>query len=307
MRGSTLALSMVLCSVTASAARAQIPTDEVPPPPPAAPAQEAPAGDAPPALAPPPVEPATCAPPCREGYLCHEGSCISACNPPCASGEHCTASGECESGAGPAYDAPPFNPQPISDVEPPSLGNEEHDGFMLRLAIGLGAATLTETVSGGGLGDLESDFSGAGGTFSIDLGGAVTENLVLHGRLADFLIFDPSVTVDGMDVGEATDVSVGGVMFGIGATYYFMPINLYVTGVVGPGRIVLDDGDTTRGRSEYGFAMNLDLGKEWWVSAQWGLGVALRMWFNTVSEDSGSLEGTLDFTGGAILFSATYQ
>lgn len=36
-----------------------------------------------------------CFPPCREGFLCHEGQCVSACNPPCAAGETCTPSGQC--------------------------------------------------------------------------------------------------------------------------------------------------------------------------------------------------------------------
>jgi hypothetical protein len=43
-----------------------------------------------------PIE-AACFPACRAGYLCHEGQCVSACNPPCAAGESCTAAGECRS------------------------------------------------------------------------------------------------------------------------------------------------------------------------------------------------------------------
>lgn len=36
-----------------------------------------------------------CVPSCREGYLCHQGQCIEACNPPCAEGERCVGEGEC--------------------------------------------------------------------------------------------------------------------------------------------------------------------------------------------------------------------
>ena len=36
-----------------------------------------------------------CAPPCRTGYVCHQGQCVSACNPPCSTGENCTAEGQC--------------------------------------------------------------------------------------------------------------------------------------------------------------------------------------------------------------------
>ncbi|MFW6050711.1 MAG: hypothetical protein ACODAU_06025 [Myxococcota bacterium] len=36
-----------------------------------------------------------CVPPCRSGHLCHEGRCVSACNPPCPQGERCTPQGRC--------------------------------------------------------------------------------------------------------------------------------------------------------------------------------------------------------------------
>lgn len=40
-----------------------------------------------------------CVPPCRDGYLCHEGQCIAACNPPCAEGEQCVGEGNCVAAA----------------------------------------------------------------------------------------------------------------------------------------------------------------------------------------------------------------
>jgi hypothetical protein len=36
-----------------------------------------------------------CRPDCRSGYTCIDGRCVSACNPPCANHERCTAAGEC--------------------------------------------------------------------------------------------------------------------------------------------------------------------------------------------------------------------
>lgn len=40
-------------------------------------------------------EPRACDPPCRSGFTCREGQCISLCNPPCRAGERCVQ-GECE-------------------------------------------------------------------------------------------------------------------------------------------------------------------------------------------------------------------
>ncbi len=36
-----------------------------------------------------------CFPRCRQGYVCHQGNCVSACNPPCPQGQQCTAQGTC--------------------------------------------------------------------------------------------------------------------------------------------------------------------------------------------------------------------
>jgi len=41
------------------------------------------------------VEAQSCVPECRQGYMCHQGKCVSLCNPPCAQGEVCTAEGRC--------------------------------------------------------------------------------------------------------------------------------------------------------------------------------------------------------------------
>jgi len=52
--------------------------------------KETPASDGPPATQ------AACVPACRTGYVCVDGRCVMACNPPCAAEERCTAQGECE-------------------------------------------------------------------------------------------------------------------------------------------------------------------------------------------------------------------
>lgn len=40
-----------------------------------------------------------CVPSCRDGYLCHQGQCIAACNPHCAQGEQCVGEGQCVAAA----------------------------------------------------------------------------------------------------------------------------------------------------------------------------------------------------------------
>jgi hypothetical protein len=237
---------------------------------------------------------------------------VSACNPPCAAGEQCNSSGEC---APQSSGAPPntFFSEPEPPIAPPEDGVEQHDGFMLRLALGFGASNMIEKFdeSAGILGSSEFEYSGFSVTFSLDLGGSPVDDLVIHGRIADFLNASPSVSMDGEDLGEVDNLSLAGVLFGVGVTYYFMPINLYITGVVGPswisvgGSSVDSDGDTLS--TDVGFGLNFDIGKEWWVGDNWGLGVAGRLWVTGVEHESSLGPIQYGFVGGALMFSATYQ
>jgi len=52
---------------------------------------------------------AECVPGCRSGYVCVDGSCVSACNPPCGEGERCVGAGVCE----PEKPAAPTAPPPL--------------------------------------------------------------------------------------------------------------------------------------------------------------------------------------------------
>ncbi len=57
-----------------------------------------------------------CVPPCRDGFTCVNGACVSACNPPCAAGEQCL-NGECY------LPAPPTGPTGADpNVPPPAAG-----------------------------------------------------------------------------------------------------------------------------------------------------------------------------------------
>ncbi|MFW5924995.1 MAG: hypothetical protein ACOC9O_02360 [Myxococcota bacterium] len=61
----------------------------------------------------PEEEESSCVPACRSGYVCRQGECVSACNPPCDEGERCTASGDCEpTEASPQPTPNPYGPQP---------------------------------------------------------------------------------------------------------------------------------------------------------------------------------------------------
>jgi hypothetical protein len=77
-----------------------------------------------------PDETKKCFPKCRSGYFCHEGKCISMCNPPCDSDEKCTVKGECVPKAvqaPPAVVAPVPSPPVVSPQPDIVLVEEEEE------------------------------------------------------------------------------------------------------------------------------------------------------------------------------------
>lgn len=286
-----------------SEVRAQGGEADLLPPPPAPAPTPAPTPEAAPAGG------AACTPACRDGYTCMEGACVDACNPPCPAGAHCTGAGACETDLPPPPPTyatlQPAYPEPLP--APPDLDAERHDGFMLRMALGFGGGTATEDAGGGN----SIDYSGFAMSFSVDVGGAPIEDLVLHLRLADFVIIDPDVTLHdpvlgATKLGTVSDLSLAFLLLGPGLSYYFMPVNIYLTAALGMSWANVSD-STDSASSDMGIGVNFDVGKEWWVSDSWGIGLAGRFWYTHVTEESGGLSADLDFTAFGVLFSATYQ
>jgi len=60
-------------------------------------------------------------------------------------------------------------------------------------------------------------------------------------------------------------------------TYYLMPVNVYFSGAVGLSNAVWERSDGERQASRLGLALNLLVGKEWWVDPQWGIGAAAQL------------------------------
>jgi hypothetical protein len=173
-----------------------------------------------------------------------------------------------------------------------------HDGFYLRLQGGPGGMSAKND-------DVDLELKGAGGGLNVEIGGALTENFILYGKLFGVSVPSPDVKLGGItfeDVGNDTRLGMGAV--GAGVTYYFMPINLYVSGAVSATQLTLET-DGERGETNAGPGFHLGVGKEWWVGSQWGLGVGAELALTHVSEkDSDS-----DWNVGSVLllFSATFN
>ncbi|HZJ53343.1 MAG TPA: hypothetical protein VFD38_04330 [Myxococcaceae bacterium] len=175
-------------------------------------------------------------------------------------------------------------------VAAPDPTAHRHLGFYLHLDIGVGY--LGTSASQGG-----PTLSGAALPLSIVIGGAVAEDWIIAGDL--WAAAGPS---PGGSTWGAT--AVAGV--GLNVTHYFMPANVFVSLSPSFTALTLDNGMGFVDRTKTGFGAKLALGKEWWVSAHWGLGVAVEGFFAS-NHDHGTGTATWTTFGGGFLFSATYN
>lgn len=165
-----------------------------------------------------------------------------------------------------------------------------HDGFFLRFHLG------------GGRMDARADrpadpHSGQGpsGHFGFALGGAIVENLILYGEYTQEQASLPYARLTQADWQTRRYFNIGG--FGPGLAYYFMPVNLYVA-----GSVLFLSSDHVRDSS--GAGLKFSIGKEWWVSRNWGLGIAGYGMFSRV--DNGP-ESKIDASNYGLAFTATYN
>ena len=175
-----------------------------------------------------------------------------------------------------------------------------HDGgFMLRMTLGGGGGgtTISDDFN-------ELEFSGGQGEFTIAIGGVVTENLAIHGTLFGFSMVDPEVKINGTSLGEANG-SMTMSAVGAGLTWWVMPANFYLSGSAGFGTLTADPDGTSSETSDTGFAMELALGKEWFVSESWGLGVGGGFSWHTIPD--GDIPENWSGVSLSLRFTATYN
>ncbi len=213
----------------------------------------------------------------------------------------------------PATDAPPpgyFAPPPYYSAAPvagpaatvaSTAGFHQHDGFFARGHFGIGATSLSFSQNG-----VKTTLSGGGVAVGGAVGGVVARNLILYAAFFATDVSNPNQDVGGTSVvSDVGEISFGG--FGPGVAYYFEPLNLYVSGSLGLCGLRTREGHTDRVHSsKTGLALELSVGKEWWVSHDWGLGIAGQLIGGSMKDQD---DPTLTWSAGALslLFSATYN
>jgi len=188
-------------------------------------------------------------------------------------------------------------PTPV-EIKPSAAqaGFHRHDGFFLRLSEGLGYGQATASDNGN-----DYKYSGITTIMDIAIGYSVIENLAITADLFGGIQINPKRTVNGHSV-STSGIQLDSLGFGVGATYYFMPLNLYANLGIGVAEMVLDAGNT-RSETNTGGGFHVGVGKEWWVSDNWGLGLAGQFFYMAVPVE----DVTFHDIGFGVSFSATYN
>jgi hypothetical protein len=181
---------------------------------------------------------------------------------------------------------------------------ETHDGFYLRMHAGFGSNSAVSDA------DSEVTLEGGGAAGGLSLGYMIFENTGLFFEFSSASMIGPEIKQDGMVDQASDDIEVGVYGSGIGVIHYFMPVNIYVSAALvsdelGVTLINFDGAgnDLVVATSELGTGLNLMVGKEWWVSENWGLGVAGALRSSTMKD--GADEWTVNSFN--LVFSATYN
>jgi len=192
-----------------------------------------------------------------------------------------------------------------------SVENPRHHGFFLRLTAGGSLFAVNE-----GFDDVTPAFRiGAGAaTADVAVGGAITENLILHADFVSMLAIDPQYAIGEGGGTDDLDADLSLLGAGCGLTHYFMPINLYVSASVLMISAHLNP-KPGRSTSDRGVAWKIMVGKEWWITKDWGIGIAGSLLLGLSSGDDIAErvvgtpidEGHTRFTALSVLFSATYN
>ncbi|MGE5394500.1 MAG: hypothetical protein ACM3P1_07120 [Candidatus Saccharibacteria bacterium] len=168
-----------------------------------------------------------------------------------------------------------------------SDGYHQHKGVYLNMNVGPAFVTVKDQLMD--LNELYTrDYSGLGVLMDVKAGWSLRENLFLHATLISDKLNNPSTKNLKPGNQEYSRVTgIGDVMVGAGLTYYLMPSNLSFSYSMGLGKYSVSDPRETHTEinAKQGFFMQLKLGKEWWVSKDWGVGVGVTYSKNSVTSE----------------------
>jgi hypothetical protein len=175
-----------------------------------------------------------------------------------------------------------------------------HDGLFLRVAPGVGWNGTSKDIGGDA-----TDLTGFSGMLNFAIGVNIARNLALHLDVSGVSGANSNVANTGS--GQSSEFNyITSSSVGIGVTYY-IPSNYYLSGAVGRAETNKRSGGVIL-TTDPGYGVNVMLGKEWWVSDEWGIGFAGQFLYTLCPDRTfPGVQTDVKSTSYGILFSATYN
>ena len=182
----------------------------------------------------------------------------------------------------------------------------KHTGFYERTTLGGGYTSMSESV-----GSTTVDMTGMSVDFNAHFGYSLAQNFQIYGVIGYNIMPSPKYKVNGTEVTASTSSRLSLVRMGAGATYYFMPINIFGAFDIAAGKNQVETMGLTA-NTDWGYIINLSAGKEWWVAREWGVGAMLYFYAGsindvTVNTLTGPVTPKISNTGFGISFTATFN
>jgi hypothetical protein len=200
-------------------------------------------------------------------------------------------------------------PQEIRQNGYDEPGYHEHDGLYMRYLTNFGFGYTYHNLE---IDRKPREISDWVADESFQIGYAIDKNLILYGGFSSQIV-PPLFTLIWLYWATnsslaASDYYALTLTYSAGLTYYFMPKNVYVSVGLGLSQI----GVKTREKfyeTDLGYGLQVSIGKESWVSKNWGLGIALNVSYDFFpTTRAGYLTITpLHALMVGISFSATYN
>jgi hypothetical protein len=212
---------------------------------------------------------------------------------------------------------PPPPPPPIQGEDPTA---RRHDGFYLRLGIGIARGdvktegTVESTLATAST-NLDVTYSGYGPAYEILIGGTPGGGFVIGGGFVGQDIQNPDIEFNELDIDESElegDDTLGMVVVGPFVDWFPDETGgAHVGAMLGIGGIGLSSGDDNDEEMSSGWGASLWAGYDFWVASQWAIGAEARAaYLSTKREFEDSfLRGDLDDRGTSfeILFTAVHH
>ncbi len=148
-------------------------------------------------------------------------------------------------------------------------GAHEHDGFLFRLIWGYGGGEVTVDDYIGS--DLH--LKGINGMIRTQFGYSFGNSINLFLDYAGITVTESEVTWGDIKM-ENANTEYFSSQLGLGISYYLMPSNFYIA--LSVCAVVSEfKGDLIDTQDVSGIGYFVSIGKEWWVSNNWGLGISL--------------------------------